>query len=466
MSSEKKLAIKGAIWTIASYGSSQIIRFASNLILTRLLLPELFGLVGLAYVFITGIHLFTDIGLGPSIVQNKRGEETEFLNTAWTMQVVRSLFVWLCLISITWPVANFYEEPRLLWLLPIISINTLIGGFKSTSVSTLERKMSVKRVVLFELGTQIVSTTVMVVWAWFDRSIWAIIAGGFIGSLMELVWSHFLIPGKSNRFAWEKEAVKEIFSYGKWIFLSTLLFFLCSQADRLILGKIFTLTMLGIYGIAFTLGDMPRQVIIAISGRVIFPSISMLADLPREELRAKILKNRNLILIPLAIGLAIFVSFGDQLILLLYRKEYVAASWMMPILALGIWHTTIHCLMGSCLLAIGKSQYGAMGNLVTFLSISIGIPIGYHFMGNLGAVIAVAVGDIPTYLVVTYGLWKEGLTCFWDDMKLTAMFLGVLAIILFVRMSVGGGLPIDRLSPEDIRRSHDIFVSTVQSGII
>ena len=122
MSSEKKLAIKGAIWTIASYGSSQVIRFGSNLILTRLLLPELFGLMGLAYVFITGVHLFTDIGLGPSIIQNKRGEEPEFLNTAWTMQIIRSFIVWLCLIAITWPVANFYAEPRLLWLIPLISI--------------------------------------------------------------------------------------------------------------------------------------------------------------------------------------------------------------------------------------------------------------------------------------------------------------------------------------------------------
>ncbi|MEG4088329.1 oligosaccharide flippase family protein, partial [Microcoleus sp. Pol12B4] len=390
MSSEKKLAIKGAVWTIVSYGSSQIIRFGSNLILTRLLLPELFGLMGLAYVFIIGINLFTDIGLGPSIIQNKRGDEPQFFNTAWTMQVIRSLFVWLCLILITSPVTQFYEEPRLMWLIPAISINTLIGGFKSTSVSTLERKMSVKEVVLFELGTQIISTTVMIVWAFFDRSIWAIIVGGWTGALVELVWSHFLIPGKSNRFAWDKEAVKEIFSYGKWIFLSTILFFLCSQADRLILGKIFTLTMLGIYGIAFTLGDMPRQVIIAISGRVIFPSISMLAKLPREELRAKILNNRKLILIPLAVGLAIFVSFGDQLILILYRKEYVAASWMMPILALGIWHTTLHNMMGSCLLAVGKSQYAAMGNLLTFVNLCITIPLGYHLKGNLGAVIAVA----------------------------------------------------------------------------
>ena len=245
-------------------------------------MPELFGLVGLAYVFITGINLFSDIGLGPSIIQNKRGDDPQFLNTAWTLQVIRSFFIFICLIIITQQVASFYGEPRLLWLIPVIGINSLIGGFNSTATSSLNRQMAVKKVVIFELGIQIVSTTVMIVWAWFDRSIWAIVTGGFTGAVIELIWSHFLIRGKSNRFAWDKEAVKEIFSYGKWIFLSTALFFLCSQADRLILGKIFTLTMLGIYGIAFTLGDMPRQIIIAVSGRVIFPSISMLADLPRS----------------------------------------------------------------------------------------------------------------------------------------------------------------------------------------
>ncbi|MEG4272587.1 MULTISPECIES: oligosaccharide flippase family protein [unclassified Microcoleus] len=457
MSAEKKLAIKGAAWTIASYGISQIIRFGSNLILTRLLLPELFGLVGLTYVFIIGINLFSDIGLGPSIIQNKRGEDPQFLNTAWTLQVIRSFFVWICLIIITQPVASFYGDTRLEWLIPVIGINSLIGGFKSTATSSLERKMEVKKVVIFELGQQIFSTTVMIVWAWFDRSVWAIVAGGLSGALIELVWSHFLIPGKSNRFAWDKEAVKEIFSYGKWIFLSTALYFLCSQADRLILGKIFTLTTLGIYGIAFTLGDMPRQVIIAISGRVIFPSISMLAELPREELRAKILKNRKLILIPLAVGLAIFVSFGDQLILTLYRKEYEAASWMMPILALGIWHTTLYNMMGSCLLAVGKSQYQAMGNLLTFVNLCISIPLGYHLQGNLGAVIAVALGDLPTYAVTNYGLWKEGLTCFWQDIQLTALFLGVLVTLISCRVALGLDLPIDKISPMDLVPINQLF---------
>ncbi|MEG3932454.1 MULTISPECIES: oligosaccharide flippase family protein [unclassified Microcoleus] len=457
MSSGKKLAIKGAAWTIVSYGSSQIIRFGSNLILTRLLLPELFGLVGLAYVFIVGINLFSDIGLGPSIIQNKRGEDPQFLNTVWTLQVIRSFFVWICLIIITKPVAIFYGDDRLLWLIPVIGITCVIGGFNSTATSSLNRQMAVKRVVFFELGLQIASTTAMLVWAWFDRSIWAILAGVFTNSLVELVWSHFLIPGKSNRFAWDKEAAKEVFSYGKWIFLSTALSFLCSQADRLILGKIFTLTMLGIYGIAFTLGDMPRQVILALSGKVIFPSISLLAELPREELRAKILKNRKLLLIPLAVGLAIFVSFGDQLILILYRKEYAAASWMMPILALGIWHTTLYNMMGSCLLAVGKSQYQAMGNLLTLVNLCISIPLGYHLKGNLGAVIAIALGDLPTYAVTNYGLWREGLTCFWQDIQLTALFVGVLAILIWCRVAFGLDLPIDKISPMDLIPINPLF---------
>ncbi len=130
------------------------------------------------------------------------------------------------MIIITKPVASFYGDDRLLWLIPVIGINSLIGGFKSTSTASLERKMAVKKVVIFELVIQFVSTTVMIVGLGSIAASGLIVAGGLTGAVMELVWSHFLIPGKSNRFAWDKEAAKEIFSYGKWIFLSTALFFL------------------------------------------------------------------------------------------------------------------------------------------------------------------------------------------------------------------------------------------------
>lgn len=152
MSPLKKLAVRGMVWTIAGYGASQILRLGSNLILTRLLFPELFGLMTLVNIFITGLHLFSDIGVGPSIIQNKRGDDPVFLNTAWTLQVIRSFGIWLCCILLAWPVANFYDMPQLLWLIPLVGLNTIINGFNSTALYTLNRHMAIAQLAIFELG--------------------------------------------------------------------------------------------------------------------------------------------------------------------------------------------------------------------------------------------------------------------------------------------------------------------------
>src|ERR687885_208624 len=115
MSSLKNQALRGTVWTIAGYGASQVLRLGSNIILTRLLLPEFFGLMNLVNVFIIGLHLFSDVGLGPSVVQNKRGDDPDFLNTAWTIQVGRGIILWICSLILAWPVSQFYNEPQLLW---------------------------------------------------------------------------------------------------------------------------------------------------------------------------------------------------------------------------------------------------------------------------------------------------------------------------------------------------------------
>lgn len=447
MSSIKQLAIKGAAWTIIGYGASQVLRLGSNLILSRLLVPEFFGLMALVNVFIMGLYLFSDIGIGPSIIQNKRGDDPEFLNTAWTIQIFRGFILWLGSVLIAWPIAHIYNEPQLMWLIPVVGFGTVLHGFQSTALYTLNRQIAVAKLAMFELAGQLISLTVMVILAWFTRSVWALVAGTIVSEFYQLVWSHRLIPGQSNRFAWDKEAVKSIISFGKWIFFSTALTFLASQADRLILGKLLTAAQLGIYGFAYTLADMPRSVILALSGKVIFPAFSKLADLPRETFRAKILKNRKPLLLALAVGLTFLVSFGDLLIYTLYDKRYEQAGWMLPIIALGIWHTTLYSTMSPALLALGKPIYSTLGYLLTLITISIGLPLGYSLGQMVGAVIAVAVGDIPFYVVTMYGLWREGVNCLKQDIWATAVFLSFLTAVLLCRYLLGWGLPISPILP-------------------
>lgn len=419
-----------------------VLRFASNLILARLLVPEFFGLMALVNVFIMGLNLFSDVGLGPSIIQNKRGDDPTFINTAWTIQVIRGLALWLGSILIAWPVSQLYGEKQLLFLIPVVGLSTLISSFDSTALFTLNRQLAVGKLAAFELGGQIMAVIAMITWAWFDKSVWALVFGGLVSATVQLVWSHRLLPEQPNRFAWDKEAAKSIFSFGKWIFFSTALTFLASQSDRLILGKLLTPAMLGVYGIAYTLADLPRSVILALSGKVIFPAFSKLADLPREAFRAKILKNRRLLLLALAPGLTILVSFGDFAVRLLYKEVYHDAAWMLPIIAVGIWHTSLYSTMSPALMALGKPIYNTLGYLLTLITLSTALLVGYHFMGIKGAVIAVAAGDIPFYCATMYGLWREKLGCFKQDLWATALFLGLLTAVLFGRYVVTGTLPI------------------------
>jgi O-antigen/teichoic acid export membrane protein len=155
--SVKKLAIRGMIWTVAGYGAGQILRFGSNLVLTRLLAPELFGLMALVNIFIIGLHLFSDVGVGLNVVQNKRGDEPAFLNTAWTIQVIRGAILGVVCFLITWPLASVYGEPQLLWLIPVVgTISTFFDSFKSPALFSLDRHMAVGTYMKIELVAQVV----------------------------------------------------------------------------------------------------------------------------------------------------------------------------------------------------------------------------------------------------------------------------------------------------------------------
>jgi O-antigen/teichoic acid export membrane protein len=446
MPSLKKTAIRATVWTIAGFGASQILRFGSNLILTRLLFPELFGLMALVGTFLTGLHLFSDLGLNASIVQSKRGDDPVFLNTAWTLQIVRGAFLWLCCIGIAYPAAQYYNEPKLLWLLPLVGVDTLISGFNSTSLSTLNRHLSLKSLSLFELSGQLVGLTVTLLWAWLHPSILALIGGGLASSVFRLVQSHRLNDGKRNHLFWDRSAIKELISFGKWVFLSTAIYFLSSSTDRLILGKLISLQLLGVYTIALTLSDVPRQVVFAVATKVIYPAYSKLVDLPRSEFRAKIIQHRQPMLILSAIATASIVGLGDLVIGLLYDDRYTAATWMFPMLAIGMWPLILIQTIDQGLWALGKPNYWTFGSFLSFLCYAIGIPLGYNSpLHEVGAVLAVAVSNIPIWFVVMYGLWHEKLLALRQDLLMTALFLAVLSLVIAIRVSTGFGTPFDAL---------------------
>src|SRR6185295_9921643 len=124
----KTQVLRGSAWTFAGYAGNQLVRLASSLILTRLLFPESFGVMSIVWAVMYGLDMLSDVGLGPAIIRDKRGEEPDFLNTAWTVQAMRGGILWAGSCVLAYPAALFYAEPSLAQLLPFGGLTSFIAG--------------------------------------------------------------------------------------------------------------------------------------------------------------------------------------------------------------------------------------------------------------------------------------------------------------------------------------------------
>ncbi|MFT5701017.1 MAG: O-antigen/teichoic acid export membrane protein [Desulforhopalus sp.] len=441
MTELRKKILHSAAYVLGGDSLSQGLRLLSNLILTRLLVPELFGLMAISNVLIMAIGLFSDIGLGPGVIRSKRGLEPSFLNTAWTLQVIRGFCLWIMTIVFAHPVALIYDESILSYLVPVIGFGFVISGFNSMAIITQNKKLVMGKIVLMNLSTQLLSIICMTGLAYMYRSVWALVIGGLVASAVKLVWSYRLDKKLHHHFIWDKSAINELFHFGKWIFLSTSMMFLATQADRILLGKLFPLALLGVYSIAAGFAELPKNVVNQISGTIIFPIISMYADLPRHELRNKILQKRKLLLFPLAFLVALFTGFGDILINFLYDSRYQEAGWILPLLSLGMWPLILYATIDRSLYVVDNPIYPALGNSLKFIYMIICLPLAHTLHGKLGAVVVVAFNDIPVYLAINYGLKKKGLSGIKQDIFTTMLLVVFIVIIIFIRLYFDLGFP-------------------------
>src|SRR5690606_26150346 len=153
---------------------SQVIRLGSNLVLTRLLEPEAFGLATIVTLVNQGLIMFSDLGLLPALVQNSRGGEEPFVNTTWTLQVLQGVVLFIIAALLSWPMASFYGYDELAWLIIVGSSGLVAKGLSSQARFTLRRHMNIGPLVSLELGTQVLGTLVTVVLAFMLRSVWAL----------------------------------------------------------------------------------------------------------------------------------------------------------------------------------------------------------------------------------------------------------------------------------------------------
>ena len=381
-------AARGSAITGGAYVIGQMMRLASNLILTRLLVPEAFGLMTLVSVVLVGMVMFSDVGVAASISQHKRGDDPAFLNTAYTIHAFRGAMLWLVTCALAVPLARLYSAPELSQLLPVAGLSLLIAGFNPTRIDTATRHLLLGRVTVLDLASQVVSITSMVTLALIFGSVWALVVGALLGALSRVFMMDAFLPGDRNRFHWEPAAAHDLIHFGKWIFLSTACGFLLAQGDKTIFGYALSLNELGIYNIGFFLGSFPLLLARSVNGRIMIP---LYRDHHPASSRQDFLRMRRLRWLlsgGTVVLLGVLALIGPWLVHLLYDPRYAAAGPILVAVALIQMPEAIAITYDQSALAAGNSKgFFALQALRAFgqtLALILGVQAG----GLAGALLA------------------------------------------------------------------------------
>ncbi len=371
----RRNAVRSTVWIGVGFGGGQVVKLVSSIVLTRLVHPEVYGLMDLVLVLSVALYLFSDIGITPCVVQNPRGEERRFLDTAWTVQVLRGALLCAATWILAWPVSVVYGRPILAPLLLLTGVSAFLDGLTSPSVFVLSRRLQRGPLVVMDLATNLVVflLTLVAVYAmdpdgvhrvfagetenlaYNEQLAWAVALAWLGGRIFFLLLSHFAVRGPRARLAWDRSALREIIGFGKWIFLTTTLTFFAMHFDRMIVPKMIDFEAAGLYGRALGLTAIGTGVLGTFTSSVVFPYASRLHERgePLGQSAVRLYISTALLGSVMISGL---VACGPAVTRVIYPVAFADVGWLVQLVAIGAWLGVQASLSGNMLLGYGQRR--------------------------------------------------------------------------------------------------------------
>lgn len=425
---------------IVSFSLSQILRLSGNLITARLLNPEMYGVMAVVIVLQMGIAMLSDVGLGSYVMRNQDYKNKSMLNTVWTIQVIRGIclsffmVVLGCLLFVFqpyierngWGVISNNELPG---LIIFSALNPLLMGFKSMSYFVNSREFKRFRIELSELLCQIISLVVVVAWAYFYPSVWALAAASVFHSLFNTILS-YLIFDIRHRVVWCKEIASEVYRFGKWIFLASAMTFLSQQADRIYLSVNITEVQLGLYSIAMVLTGFVTSLIQKFTSQVWLPAFSN--QLMSSQNLAKLYYKIRLVQ-DSSVGMIVLLAalFSTDVIKMIYDPRYIDVGWLLKATIITAIPLSIRATLQALLVAEGETKVQMQVMLVNTFSLIVTMPVLFGLYGILGAIYSVILSTTISMLPQYFKLKQKKILAIKMELRTIPLFVLVSLVALW-----------------------------------
>lgn len=363
-----KRVVRGSLWLFALRFVYQIFFLARLIILARLLEPRDFGLMGIALLTMMILDTFSQTGFYEALIQRKKNIE-DYLDPAWTVLILRGFILAFCVYLLAPVVADFFNTPAAKPIVRVIGLAILIQGLSNIGVIFFSKELDFRRQFIYQTAGTVVGFITAVSCAVIFRNVWALVWGLIAGRTAQLILSYVIHPYRP-RISTDFSKAAELFTYGKWILGSTVLVFVITQGDDILVGKILGAAMLGFYQIAYKISNTPTTEITKLISEATLPAYSKIQDEPDRLKSAylRVLQITAFMTFPLT-GF-IFILAPD------FTRLFLGVKWMpmVPALQTLVFAGLIRSIVattGPLFYGIGKPRIDTKWQMVRFFVLAI-----------------------------------------------------------------------------------------------
>lgn len=431
-----RVAINAGAWSAAGYGATTILRFISRLVLAKFLSDATpMGDVAIIVVILAGLEMISDLGIGFGIVQHRHANKPAYLGTAFSVQALRGVAIWLIASALAQPVAWIYSDQDLFGLMLFGALATLFRAFANPGIWLFTRGMDLRRPTILTIGSEVIGFIVTIAWVIAAPSAWAIVGGTVAAAAAQTAGSHFL--ANRIRFAWDPKLARDIIQFGGWMLISSGTYFLSSRGEILMLRGSISDAEFGCFAFAVMLVTTPVSAITQLASQVFFPMLaaSIREDRDRAERLFKLGKWAFTAIALCIVWGGIFV--GPLIVELMELPQgFDGLKWMVPLLAVRASLDVFVAPTGSALFAAGASRYSAWANIIRLAVLVGGLYLTLSPWGLQGAIWVLIGAPAISYIALIPGLHRQLPGGLKVDIASLAVFWFGTALALTIHLSM------------------------------
>ena len=387
----------GAVaWTAGGKWIAQVFSWASTLAVVRLLSPSDFGLMGMATAYLGLVTLLTEFGIGAAIIvlRDLTDEQIAQLNTTAILLGAAGM---LASIGLAIPISNFYHAPELTAIIAVMSVIFLITSFRSVPYCLLQRDLRFRTLSWVDASQALVQAAVSVSLAAMGAHYWSLVVSALAGSVIAAV-----LPIKVRPVAFARpvfNAIRESILFSRRILVSRLSWYMYTNADFVVAGRVLGTTALGAYTVAWNIANLPGEKIVSVVLRVT-PTFFSAVQNDKAALRKYLVtltEAMSVVMFPAVCGFAIICP---QFVALAFGSRWTAAIIPMQVLAVYAFLRSIVALLPQIMNVVGEVRFGMWCSLVNLVLLPPSFYIGSRWgVNGIAAVWAVVypLSTVPQY---------------------------------------------------------------------